>query len=39
LATRDHLDSNEFQMTQEFLSNMLGGRREMLNKAAGTLQK
>ena len=39
LATRDRLDKNEFQMTQEFLSNMLGVRREMVNKAAGVLQK
>ena len=39
LATRDRLASMEFQMTQEFLSNMLGVRREMVNKAAGTLQK
>ncbi len=39
LATHDRLDSNEFRMTQEFLSNMLGVRREMVNKAAGTLQK
>ncbi len=39
LATRDRLDSNEFKMTQEFLSNMLGVRREMVNKAAGILQK
>ncbi len=38
LATRDRLAKNEFQMTQEFLSNMLGVRREMVNKAAGTLQ-
>lgn len=39
LATRDRLHKSEFQMTQEFLSNMLGTRREMVNKAAGTLQK
>jgi CRP-like cAMP-binding protein len=39
LATRDRLASMEFQMTQEFLSNMLGVRREMVNKAAGTLSK
>lgn len=39
LATRDRLDSNEFRQTQEFLSNMLGVRREMVNKAAGNLQK
>jgi CRP-like cAMP-binding protein len=39
LATRDRLDSNEFRQTQEFLSHMLGVRREMVNKAAGILQK
>lgn len=39
LAMRDRLDASEFQMTQEFLSNMLGVRREMVNKAAGNLQK
>ncbi|MDQ6785234.1 MAG: Crp/Fnr family transcriptional regulator [Acidobacteriota bacterium] len=39
LAMRDRIGSNEFQLTQEFLSNMLGVRREMVNKAAGTLQK
>lgn len=37
LATRDRLRKNEFQMTQQFLSNMLGVRREMVNRAAGTL--
>ncbi|MBA4186354.1 MAG: Crp/Fnr family transcriptional regulator, partial [Acidobacteria bacterium] len=31
LATRDRLDSNEFRQTQEFLSHMLGVRREMVN--------
>jgi len=39
LATRDRLDKDKFQQTQGFLSNMLGVRREMVNKAAGTLQK
>jgi CRP-like cAMP-binding protein len=39
LATRDRLDLNEFRMTQDFLSNMLGVRREIVNKAAGILQK
>ncbi len=39
LATRDRLAKDEFQLTQEFLSNMLGVRREMVNKAAGTLSK
>jgi DNA-binding transcriptional regulator YhcF (GntR family) len=31
--------SDEFQLTQEFLSNMLGVRREAVNKAAGDLQR
>ena len=39
LSTRDRLGKNEFPMTQEFLSDMLGVRREMVNKAAGILQK
>lgn len=39
LAMRDRLGKNEFQMTQEFLSNMLGIRREMVNKAATALAK
>ena len=39
LGTRDRLDKDKFQQTQGFLSNMLGVRREMVNKAAGTLQK
>jgi CRP-like cAMP-binding protein len=39
LAMRDRLGLSEFRLTQEFLSNMLGVRREMVNKAAGTLQK
>ncbi|HXG85023.1 MAG TPA: Crp/Fnr family transcriptional regulator [Pyrinomonadaceae bacterium] len=39
MAMRDRIGLNEFQLTQEFLSNMLGVRREMVNKAAGTLQK
>lgn len=39
LMTSDRMETNEFQMTQNFLSNMLGVRREAVNKAAGTLQK
>jgi len=39
LMTHDRMGTNEFQMTQEFLSNMLGVRREGVNKAAGGLQK
>jgi CRP-like cAMP-binding protein len=39
LMTRDRMETDEFQLTQEFLSNMLGVRREGVNKAAGALQK
>lgn len=39
LMTRDRMESDEFQLTQEFLSNMLGVRREGVNKAAGLLQQ
>lgn len=39
LMTGDRMESNEYQITQEFLSHMLGVRREAVNKAAGVLQK
>lgn len=39
LMTHDRMRSDEFQITQEFLSNMLGVRREAVNKAAGDLQR
>lgn len=39
LMTRDRMRSDEFQLTQEFLSSMLGVRREGVNKAAGMLQQ
>lgn len=39
LMTADRMHANEFQITQEFLSNMLGVRREAVNKAAGDLQR
>lgn len=39
LMTRDRIGKNEFRVTQEFMSNMLGVRREGVNKAAGVLQK
>ena len=39
LMTRDRMGTDEFQLTQEFLSNMLGVRREGVNKAAGALQQ
>ena len=39
LMTRDRMEANEFLITQEFLSSMLGVRREGVNKAAGKLQQ
>lgn len=39
LMTHDRVGSDEFRLTQEFLSNMLGVRREAVSKAAGALQK
>jgi CRP-like cAMP-binding protein len=39
LMTSDRLGANEFRLTQEFISNMLGVRREGVNKAAGVLLK
>lgn len=39
LMTRDRLAADEFRLTQDFMSNMLGVRREGVNKAAGTLQR
>jgi CRP-like cAMP-binding protein len=38
LMTADRMNSNEIYLTQEFLSNMLGVRREAVNKAAVELQ-
>lgn len=38
LMTSDRMETNEFQLTQEFLSNMLGVRREGVNKSATNLQ-
>jgi CRP-like cAMP-binding protein len=38
LMTNDRLAVEEFPLTQEFLSNMLGVRREGVSKAAGALQ-
>jgi CRP-like cAMP-binding protein len=38
MMTSDRLGTDEFQLTQEFMSNMLGVRREGVNKAAGALQ-
>ncbi len=38
LMTEDRLGTEEFRLTQDFMSNMLGVRREGVNKAAGALQ-
>ena len=37
--THDRMHRNEFQITQEFLSNMLGVRREAVNKSATNFQQ
>ncbi len=39
LMTRDRVQSKNFHLTQEFLSHMLGVRREGVTKAAGQLQE
>ncbi len=39
LMTHDRMRSDEFQITQEFLSNMLGVRREAVNKSAMLFQQ
>ncbi len=39
LMTGDRMMTNEFQITQEFLSNMLGVRREAVNKSATLFQQ
>jgi CRP-like cAMP-binding protein len=39
LMTHDRMKSDEFRLTQEFLSHMLGVRREGVSIAAGDLQK
>lgn len=39
LMTSDRMKSNEFKITQEFLSNMLGVRREAVNKSVGSLHR
>ena len=39
LMTHDRMGTDEFPLTQEFLSHMLGVRREGVSRAAGQLQK
>ena len=39
LMTHDRMKTDEFQITQEFLSNMLGVRREAVNKSASHFQQ
>lgn len=39
LMTSDRMETGEFPVTQEFLSNMLGVRREAVNKSAVNLQQ
>ncbi|MFN2480269.1 MAG: Crp/Fnr family transcriptional regulator [Pyrinomonadaceae bacterium] len=39
LMTHDRVEGDEFRLTQEFISNMLGVRREQVTLAAGALQK
>ena len=39
LMTADRMGSNDFQITQEFLSNMLGVRREAVSKSATNFQQ
>ena len=39
LMTQDRMNSNHFQITQEFLSYMVGVRREAINKAATGFQR
>src|SRR2546423_14007892 len=39
LMTRDRMGTDGFRLTQDFLSDMLGVRREGVNQAAGALQE
>ena len=36
--THDRMERDEFQITQEFLSNMIGVRREAVNRSAANFQ-
>jgi CRP-like cAMP-binding protein len=38
LLSQDRVKRDEFRMTQDFIANMLGGRRESVTVAAGRLQ-
>ena len=38
LMTHDRMERDEFQITQEFLSNMIGVRREAVNRSAANFQ-
>ncbi|MDQ1559153.1 MAG: hypothetical protein QOD32_2213 [Pyrinomonadaceae bacterium] len=39
LMTHDRVEGDEFRLTQEFLSHMMGGTREQITVAASTLKK
>src|SRR6266850_6919542 len=39
LMTHDRIGTDKFRLTQDFMSNMLGVRREGVNKVAGELQR
>jgi CRP-like cAMP-binding protein len=39
LLSHDRVQADELPMTQEFIANMLGGRRESVTVAAGRLQE
>ena len=39
LMTSDRMETNELRMTHDFLSNIVGARREAISLAAGTLKK
>ncbi|MDX6304262.1 MAG: hypothetical protein QOI77_1231 [Blastocatellia bacterium] len=39
LMSHDRIGTDDFRLTQEFMSNMLGVRREGVNKVAGDLQR